>query len=454
VIDYVARALRPRSRLADHHLRHHGGEGRRARRRPRARPPYGFVDGIAKLIPFELDITLDDDSAAARRRSPSSSELIRATTRRRGARPDRPGALARGPDAQRRQARRRRGDRARRADRLRAAVLRGGGETASVTQFDKDDVEAIGLVKFDFLGLRTLTIIDWAVQAINAPRRRRRGAARHRRSADGRRPTYRCSLQRRHGRGVPARIARHEGPDQARQARHASRTSSRWSRCSARARCSRAWSTTSSRASTAAARPIDLPASRARTVLKPTYGVIVYQEQVMQIAQVLAGYTLGGADLLRRAMGKKKPEEMAKQRSIFVEGAPKRGVDASQGRRDLRPDGEVRRLRLQQVALGGLRAGGLPDRLAEGALPGGVHGRGAVGRHEARHNGPTRSSATAMPSPMWNACCKPIDPVVRRCAWISARAPRVAASIWAVMPASAPTRNCWARCEPYRAWNQ
>jgi DNA polymerase-3 subunit alpha len=56
-------------------------------------------------------------------------------------------------------------------------------------------------------------------------------------------------------------------------------------------------------------------------VLKPTYGVILYQEQVMQIAQVLAGYTLGGADLLRRAMGKKKPEEMAKQRAIFVEGA-------------------------------------------------------------------------------------------------------------------------------------
>ena len=61
-------------------------------------------------------------------------------------------------------------------------------------------------------------------------------------------------------------------------------------------------------------------------LLAPTYGVIVYQEQVMQIAQTLAGYTLGGADLLRRAMGKKKPEEMAKQKSIFVEGAKKKGV--------------------------------------------------------------------------------------------------------------------------------
>ncbi len=55
------------------------------------------------------------------------------------------------------------------------------------------------------------------------------------------------------------------------------------------------------------------------TILKPTYGIIVYQEQVMQIAQVLAGYTLGAADLLRRAMGKKKPEEMAKQRAIFID---------------------------------------------------------------------------------------------------------------------------------------
>ena len=54
--------------------------------------------------------------------------------------------------------------------------------------------------------------------------------------------------------------------------------------------------------------------------------VILYQEQVMQIAQILAGYTLGGADLLRRAMGKKKPEEMARQREVFVNGAMKRGV--------------------------------------------------------------------------------------------------------------------------------
>src|SRR5699024_6118470 len=72
---------------------------------------------------------------------------------------------------------------------------------------------------------------------------------------------------------------------------------------------------------------VDYPHPALESILKPTYGVIVYQEQVMQIAQVLAGYSLGEADLLRRAMGKKKPEEMAKQRAIFTEGAKAHGVD-------------------------------------------------------------------------------------------------------------------------------
>src|SRR5690606_38378908 len=71
---------------------------------------------------------------------------------------------------------------------------------------------------------------------------------------------------------------------------------------------------------------VDYPHPALEPILKPTYGVILYQEQVMQIAQVLAGYTLGGADLLRRAMGKKKPEEMAKQREIFLAGAQAGGV--------------------------------------------------------------------------------------------------------------------------------
>ena len=104
----------------------------------------------------------------------------------------------------------------------------------------------------------------------------------------------------------------------------------------------------------------------------------------MQIAQVIGGYTLGGADLLRRAMGKKKPEEMAQQRDIFVAGAREERPRARQGDAALRPDGEVRRLRLQQVARRGLRAARLPDRVHEGAPRGRVHGRqpfGGDGRH-------------------------------------------------------------------------
>ena len=72
---------------------------------------------------------------------------------------------------------------------------------------------------------------------------------------------------------------------------------------------------------------------RLEPILAPTYGIMVYQEQVMQIAQVIGGYSLGAADLLRRAMGKKLPEEMAKQRDIFVAGAEKNGVHAQHARR-------------------------------------------------------------------------------------------------------------------------
>src|SRR6185369_15990801 len=68
-------------------------------------------------------------------------------------------------------------------------------------------------------------------------------------------------------------------------------------------------------------------------IIEPTYGVIVYQEQVMQVAQKLAGYSLGGADLLRRAMGKKKPEEMAKQKSTFIDGSLKNGVKTEDAER-------------------------------------------------------------------------------------------------------------------------
>ena len=190
-----------------------------------------------------------------------------------------------------------------------------------MTQFDKDDVEAAGLVKFDFLGLRTLTIIDWAVKIINAQRARQGEPPLDINALpmdDA--PTYellkRCettAVFQLESRGMKDLIRRLQpdcfediialvalfrpGPLQSGMvddfiARKHGKTTG----------------------------PIDYLHPDLKPVLAPTYGVILYQEQVMQIAQVLAGYTLGGADLLRRAMGKKKPEEMAKQRSIFVDG--------------------------------------------------------------------------------------------------------------------------------------
>ena len=117
-------------------------------------------------------------------------------------------------------------------------------------------------------------------------------------------------------------------------------------------------------------------------ILKETFGVIIYQEQVMQIAQVMAGYSLGDADLLRRAMGKKIRAEMEKQRAIFVAGAVKNGVAEGSGRHDLRTAGQIRRLRLQQEPCRRLRAGVVSHRLHEGALSGGVPGGVDDARHE------------------------------------------------------------------------
>ena len=122
---------------------------------------------------------------------------------------------------------------------------------------------------------------------------------------------------------------------------------------------------------------------------------MVYQEQVMQIAQVIGGYTLGGADLLRRAMGKKKPEEMAQAaRHLPSRAREKNGVAAAKADAALRPDGEVRRLRLQQVARRRLRADRLPDRLLQGAPSGGVHGGQPVARDGRHRQGAAASTTT------------------------------------------------------------
>ncbi|MDB6442828.1 MULTISPECIES: DNA polymerase III subunit alpha [Pseudomonas] len=201
-----------------------------------------------------------------------------------------------------------------------------------VTQFDKDDVEAAGLVKFDFLGLRTLTIIDWALKTINRDRARAGEEP-----LDiafiplDDKPTYNLlqkaettAVFQLESRGMKELIKKlkpdcledlialvalfRPGPLQSGMVddfinrKHG-------------------------RAELAYPHP-DYQYDGLRPVLAPTYGIILYQEQVMQIAQVMAGYTLGGADMLRRAMGKKKPEEMAKQRGGFIEGCANNGIDA------------------------------------------------------------------------------------------------------------------------------
>ncbi|WP_297483582.1 DNA polymerase III subunit alpha [uncultured Photobacterium sp.] len=200
-----------------------------------------------------------------------------------------------------------------------------------VTQFDKNDVETAGLVKFDFLGLRTLTIIDWALGMIN-PRRVEQGLEpvniaaipmADKKSFDMLQRSESTAVFQLESRGMKDLIKRLQpdcfedmialvalfrpGPLQSgmvdnfidrKHGREAvSYPDEKWQHESL------------------------------KEILDPTYGIILYQEQVMQIAQVLAGYTLGGADMLRRAMGKKKPSEMAKQRAVFEQGAIDNGVD-------------------------------------------------------------------------------------------------------------------------------
>lgn len=200
-----------------------------------------------------------------------------------------------------------------------------------VTQFDKNDVEYAGLVKFDFLGLRTLTIIDWALNMINA-RLKKEGKPLVDITHIPLHDTIAFDLLLRaettavfqlESRGMKDLIRRlkpdcfedmialvalfRPGPLQSGMVDNfIDRKHGR--------------------------EEVSYPDSQyqhesLKPILEPTYGIILYQEQVMQIAQTLSGYSLGGADLLRRAMGKKKPEEMAKQRSVFKEGAEKQGVD-------------------------------------------------------------------------------------------------------------------------------
>lgn len=286
--------------------------------------PYGFVDRISKLVPPDPGMTLEKAFAA----EPQLPEIYEADEEVK--------SLI---------------DMARKLEGVtRNAGKHAGGVVISptkitdfaplycdpegnnpVTQFDKNDVEYAGLVKFDFLGLRTLTIINWALEMINARRAKKSLepvdisaiSLTDQRSFDMLQRSETTAVFQLESRGMKDLIKRlrpdcfedmialvalfRPGPlqsgmvdnfiDRKHGVEEISYPDVKWQHESL------------------------------QPVLEPTYGVILYQEQVMQIAQVLAGYTLGGADMLRRAMGKKKPEEMAKQRSVFEEGAIKNGVD-------------------------------------------------------------------------------------------------------------------------------
>ncbi len=289
--------------------------------------PYGFVDQIAKLIPMDLGITLDkalEQEEALRERYENDEEVqtlidmarsLEGITRNAG---KHAGGVVIAP-----------------TDLTDFAPLyceQGGGGV--VTQFDKNDVESVGLVKFDFLGLRTLTIIDWALDNIRHTLKLKGEdpaqcpqiefiPLEDKASFDNLKAAKTTAVFQLESRGMKDLISRLQpdcfedivalvalfrpGPLQS------GMVDNFINRKHGREEVSYPDATWQHES--------------LKPILEPTYGIILYQEQVMQIAQVLSGYSLGGADLLRRAMGKKKPEEMAKQRATFEQGAIDNGID-------------------------------------------------------------------------------------------------------------------------------
>ncbi|MBA3626100.1 MAG: DNA polymerase III subunit alpha, partial [Methylibium sp.] len=195
------------------------------------------------------------------------------------------------------------------------------GSAAAVSQFDKDDVEAIGLVKFDFLGLATLTILEMAKDFI---------VARHPHRADfsyEALPLDDPKVYKLFSDGLTESVFQFESGGMQRMLKDAkpSRIEDLFA-LNAMFRPGPMEMIPTFCARKHGREEVTYPHPLLEAVLGETYGVMVYQEQVMQAAQVLGGYSLGGADLLRRAMGKKKAEEMARHRAIFREGAAKKGI--------------------------------------------------------------------------------------------------------------------------------
>ncbi len=336
VIDYVARKY-GRDRVSQ--IITYGTMAAKAVLRDAGRVlgfPYGFVDGLAKLIPLQPTdpMTLEDAIGVGERARKDSSRVVPEFRQRYEAEEDVRDLVDLALQLE---------DLTRNAGKHAGGVViapsplsdfcplfaehDGNGEGRNpVTQFDKDDVEKVGLVKFDFLGLRTLTIIDWAVKAINA-RRRDAGEA----PLDiATLPLDDKATYELFARGDTVAVFQFESRGMRELIKRA--RPDRFEDIIALAALFRPGPLGSGMDREWVDRKhgvaeVSYPHPALEPVLAPTYGVIVYQEQVMQIAQVLAGYSLGGADLLRRAMGKKKPEEMAKERAKFEAGAAERGVD-------------------------------------------------------------------------------------------------------------------------------
>lgn len=281
--------------------------------------PYGFVDTLAKLIPFEIGMTLkkalkQEEQLLQRYREEEEVTLLIDLALKLEGVPRNAGKHAGGvviaPT---------------KLTEFTPLYCEAGGDSV-VTQFDKDDVEAIGLVKFDFLGLRTLTIIDRAVRIINPKREKNNEPVLDiillplddTKTFELLKACNTTAVFQLESRGMKDLIKRLQ-PDH-------------FDEIVALVALFRPGPLQSGMVDDFINRKhgravVEYPHPKLIPILKPTYGVILYQEQVMQIAQVLAGYSLGKADLLRRAMGKKKAEEMAKQRAIFVDGATENHVD-------------------------------------------------------------------------------------------------------------------------------
>jgi len=278
--------------------------------------PFNFVDGIAKLIPMELGITLDDaikkepQFNERRGQEEEVNELLELALRLEGLTRNvgmHAGGVLISPG---------------KISDFSPIYCQPNGDSL-VSQYDKDDVEAVGLVKFDFLGLRTLTILDMAMVHANAQR-----------AGKGLPPLQLETL--------PLADAATYNLLKSANTTAVFQLESRGMKDMLKQAKPDCFEDIIALVALYRPGPMDLipdfcrrkhgmqrveyPHPATEAILKETYGIMIYQEQVMQIAQVVAGFSLGSADLLRRAMGKKKKEEMDAQRAGFVEGAVKNGT--------------------------------------------------------------------------------------------------------------------------------